>query len=57
MSMNVPTVLVARTDAEGAKLFTNDIDPIDRQFTTGERTVEGFFRIRWWYRLLQLLEV
>jgi isocitrate lyase len=41
----VPTVLVARTDAESAKLLTADIDPIDKPFVTGERTAEGFFRI------------
>jgi isocitrate lyase len=40
----VPTVLVARTDADSAKLLTSDIDPIDRDFITGERTAEGFFR-------------
>lgn len=43
--MNVPTVLIARTDADGAKLITNDIDPIDQQFISGERTAEGFYRI------------
>jgi isocitrate lyase len=42
----VPTVLVARTDAESAKLITSDIDERDRQFITGERTPEGFFRLR-----------
>ncbi len=41
--MGVPTVLVARTDANGAFLLTTDIDPRDREFLTGERTVEGFF--------------
>ena len=40
----VPTVLVARTDADSAKLLTSDVDPIDRDFITGERTPEGFFR-------------
>jgi len=44
--MGVPTVLVARTDANGAHLLTTDIDPADHAFLTGERTVEGFFRIR-----------
>lgn len=44
--MGVPTLLVARTDANGAHLLTSDIDPADREFLTGERTVEGFFRIR-----------
>ena len=42
----VPTVLVARTDAESARLITSDIDERDRQFITGERTPEGFFRLR-----------
>src|SRR5262249_51145991 len=42
----VPTVLVARTDAEAAKLLTSDFDDRDKPFCTGERTEEGFFRIR-----------
>jgi len=42
----VPTVLVARTDAESAKLITSDVDERDRQFLTGERTPEGFFRLK-----------
>ena len=42
----VPTILVARTDAMGAGLLTSDIDPRDREFTTGERTGEGFYRVR-----------
>jgi isocitrate lyase len=42
----VPTVLVARTDAESAKLITSDVDARDREFITGERTAEGFFRLR-----------
>ncbi len=42
----VPTVLVARTDAEAAKLLTSDFDERDRPFCTGERTGEGFFRLR-----------
>jgi isocitrate lyase len=42
----VPTVLVARTDADSAGLLTSDIDPRDRPFITGERTEEGFFRIK-----------
>ncbi len=42
--MNVPTIIVARTDANGAQLITSDIDPRDRKFLTGERTLEGFFR-------------
>jgi isocitrate lyase len=44
--MGVPTVLIARTDANGAHLITSDIDPRDHEFLTGERTPEGFFRIR-----------
>jgi isocitrate lyase len=43
--LDVPTILIARTDANSAKLITSDIDPLDRQFITGERTAEGFFRI------------
>ena len=42
----VPTILVARTDAEAAKLLTTDFDERDKPFCTGERTTEGFFRIR-----------
>ena len=42
----VPTLLVARTDAESAKLITSDVDPRDREFLTGERTPEGFFRMK-----------
>jgi isocitrate lyase len=42
----VPTVLFARTDADSAKLLLSDVDPRDRVFCTGERTAEGFFRIR-----------
>ena len=44
--LDVPTVLVARTDALSAALLTSDIDEYDRDFVTGERTAEGFFRIR-----------
>ncbi len=44
--MGVPTVLVARTDANGAGLLTNDIDERDRPFLTGERTSEGFYVVR-----------
>jgi isocitrate lyase len=44
--LDVPTVLVARTDAHSAALLTSDIDPADEQFVTGDRTPEGFFRIR-----------
>jgi isocitrate/methylisocitrate lyase len=43
---DVPTVLVARTDALSATLLTSDVDPRDAEFLTGERTAEGFFRIR-----------
>ena len=42
----VPTILVARTDAESAKLLTSDVDERDRPFITGERTAEGFYRTR-----------
>ncbi len=42
----VPTVLVARTDSLGTELLTSDVDPKDQQFLTGERTVEGFYRVR-----------
>ncbi|HZO84644.1 MAG TPA: isocitrate lyase, partial [Verrucomicrobiae bacterium] len=42
----VPTVLVARTDADSSKLLTSDFDDRDKPFLTGERTEEGFFRIR-----------
>jgi isocitrate lyase len=42
--MGVPTVIVARTDADGADLITSDIDPADGEFLTGERTMEGFYR-------------
>jgi isocitrate lyase len=41
----VPTIIVARTDAESAKLITSDVDERDRPFITGERTPEGFFRL------------
>jgi isocitrate/methylisocitrate lyase len=44
--MGVPTLVVARTDANGAYLITSDIDPNDRPFLTGERTEEGFFKTR-----------
>jgi isocitrate lyase len=42
--LDVPTVLVARTDADSAKLLTSDVDERDRRFLTGERTPEGFYR-------------
>jgi len=44
--MGVPTLIMARTDADSAQLLTSDLDPRDQQFLTGERTVEGFFRTR-----------
>ncbi len=44
--MGVPTLVVARTDAESAKLLTSDVDERDREFCTGERTAEGFFRLK-----------
>ncbi|HVI98817.1 MAG TPA: isocitrate lyase [Sphingomonas sp.] len=42
----VPTLLIARTDAESAKLITSNVDPRDHAFLTGERTAEGFFRLK-----------
>src|SRR5438034_1353805 len=42
----VPTILIARTDANSATLLTSDCDEYDRRFVTGERTAEGFFRVR-----------
>jgi isocitrate lyase len=42
----VPTVLIARTDAESAKLLTSDIDERDRPFTTGERSAEGYYYVK-----------
>ncbi len=42
----VPTILLARTDAESAQLLTTDVDSRDHRFLTGERTPEGFFRIK-----------
>ena len=44
--MDVPTILIARTDADAADLITSDCDEYDREFITGERTHEGFFRTR-----------
>jgi isocitrate lyase len=44
--MDVPTVLVARTDANGAGLLTSDVDDRDKPFLTGERTAEGFFVVK-----------
>jgi isocitrate lyase len=43
--LDVPLLVVARTDANGANLLTSDIDPRDREFCTGERTPEGFYRV------------
>jgi isocitrate lyase len=42
----VDTVLIARTDALGATILANDIDPVDREFIEGDRTTEGFIRVR-----------
>ncbi len=42
--LGVPTLLIARTDADSAKLVTDNIDPRDRRFLTGERAPEGFYR-------------
>ena len=44
--MGVPTLLVARTDADSATLITSDVDPYDRPYITGDRTPEGFFHIK-----------
>jgi isocitrate lyase len=43
--LDVPTLLVARTDANGSHLLTSDVDPADHPFLTGDRTPEGFFRV------------
>src|SRR5260370_127570 len=45
-TMGVPTVILARTDAQAADLVTSDIDDNDKPFCTGERTVEGFYKTR-----------
>ena len=42
----VPAILIARTDSLGAALLTSDVDPRDHEFVTGERTPEGFYRVR-----------
>lgn len=42
----VPTLILARTDANAADLLTNDVDPNDQDFITGERTAEGFYRVK-----------
>jgi isocitrate lyase len=44
--LGVPTVIVARTDAQDADLLLNDVDDADREFLTGERTAEGFHRVK-----------
>jgi len=44
--LGVPTVLIARTDARDARFVTTDIDPVDRPFISGERSPEGFYRVR-----------
>src|SRR5579864_7528103 len=44
--MGVPTLIVARTDANGAHLITSDIDPVDQKLLTGERTPEGFYKMQ-----------
>ncbi|CAN5282919.1 isocitrate lyase [soil metagenome] len=44
--LDVPTVLIARTDALSASLLTSDVDPADAEFLDGQRTPEGFFRVR-----------
>ncbi|NOX37328.1 MAG: isocitrate lyase [Calditrichaeota bacterium] len=44
--LDVPTIIIARTDANSAKLLTSDIDERDQPFLTGERTAEGFYRVR-----------
>jgi isocitrate lyase len=45
-TMGVPTILLARTDAEAANLITSDVDDNDKPFLTGDRTAEGFFRVK-----------
>ena len=42
--LGVPTILLARTDAEAADMITSDVDPADAEFLTGERTAEGFYK-------------
>lgn len=44
--MNVPTILIARTDADAANLLTSDVDPRDRKFLDGTKTSEGFFGVK-----------
>lgn len=44
--MNVPTVLIARTDADSATLLRSDVDPLDEPFLTGERSYEGYYYVK-----------
>jgi isocitrate/methylisocitrate lyase len=44
--MGVPTLVIARTDADSATLLTSDVDPADEEFLTGERSAEGFFHVK-----------
>src|SRR5246500_3794834 len=44
--LDVSTIIIARTDANGTKLLTSDVDERDKPFITGERTAEGFYRVR-----------
>jgi len=44
--LDVPTVIIARTDGDAANLITTDVDPVDEPFLTGERTMEGFYRTK-----------
>jgi isocitrate lyase len=44
--LDVPTLIVARTDADAANLLTSDVDPRDHEFVTGKRTMEGFFEVK-----------
>jgi isocitrate lyase len=44
--LGVPTILIARTDANAANMVTSDVDPYDHEFITGERTAEGFYRTK-----------
>src|ERR1700691_2741933 len=43
---DVPSLVIARTDAHSASLLTSDVDERDRQFVTGDRTAEGFYRVQ-----------
>lgn len=44
--LDVPTVIIARTDAHSAALLTSDVDEVDRAFCTGTRTPEGFYCVK-----------